>query len=250
MGVALKRQSNSLAVLVTKALESVGVLNKGSAEVASGNVSSDEAVKALPVVPPALNVTRVSGVAALIASAGAAALAIFNVDKSKDSTGVVAAAYGSSGLIVAASLIAVAVILYADIGARLRSSSSGSAAAVPSPQGDAAAPSNVKGSWDDAVKRLETVDSALARAAGDRLAYSKLWLDASGVAGLVSDLSPERDLQDEHARLLAAQGRINQLLEQLIDDRSAESADVSEIAMLVNAMRETVNNMPSQPAAV
>lgn len=248
MGPALKREPKSLAVVVTTVLESVGLLTKGSADLASGKVSEVEAAQDLPIVPPALNVTRVSGFAAFIASAGAATVAIFNVDKSKDSAGVVAAAYGSTGLIVAASLIAVAVILYADIRARSQSVAPGTAAAVSKPKGDATAASDMKGSWDDAVKRLEAVDWALTRAAGDRLGYSKLWLDASGTAGLVSGLSPESDLQDEHSRLVAALGRITHLLEHLIDDRSAERSDVGEVAMLVMAMRETVNNMPLRPA--
>jgi hypothetical protein len=245
----MDRKSTSLAVLVTKAFESIGVLNKGSANLASGVVSEDRAAEELSVVRPALNVTRVSGVAAFIASAGAAALAIFNVDKSKDSAGVVAAAYGSTGLIVSTSLIAVAVILYADIPARTGSAAALPATTVSKSRELAVVTSDFHHPWEEAVKRLETVSSGLARAKGDRLGYSKLWLDASGTAGMVSGLSPRGDLQDEHSRLLAAQRRISELLEHLISDQSKEPDDVREIALLVNSMRETVNNLPAQLAA-
>jgi hypothetical protein len=248
MAAALKREKNSFAVVATKVFESIGVLNKGSADLAAGEVGEDEAAETMSVVPPALNVTRVSGVAAVIASSGAAALAIFNVDKSKDSAGVVAAAYGSAGLIVSASLIAVAVILYADIRARSDRAAIGSVTTASKPTDNASAASDLKGPWEEAMKRLETVSSGLARATGDRLGYSKLWLDASSTAGMVSGLSPQSDLQDEHSRLLAAHGRVTELLEHLIGDRSAENADVGEIELLVTAMRETVNNMQSQPA--
>jgi hypothetical protein len=63
-------------------------------------------------------VTRVGGLTALIASAGAAALAIFNVHKGVDQASVVVAAYVSVGAIVAASLLTAAIIISADIRAR------------------------------------------------------------------------------------------------------------------------------------
>jgi hypothetical protein len=242
----MKRDQKSLSVLVTKALESVGLLNKGSADIATGNVSQESAAEKLAVVPPALNVTRVSGFAALIASVGAAALAIFNVDKSKDSVGVVAAAYGSVGLVVAASLIAAAVILYADIRARMEGPAAATAAVKLMTANNASGATGIRGHWDEAVKRLETVNAALAGARGDRLRYAELWLDASGTTGIVSGSSPDDDLRDEHARLLAAQGRITELLEHLIGDYSEHTADVGEIALLVRKMRETVNNLPSE----
>jgi hypothetical protein len=43
--------------------------------------------------------------------------------------------------------------------------------------------------------------------------YAELWLDASSTTGIVSDLSLSGDLRDNHADLLAAQGRVNEFLE-------------------------------------
>lgn len=244
MGEPLKRNSNSLSVWVTKGLESVGVLNKGSGDLAAGDGAANEAAENLPVVSSALNVTRVSGVAALIASAGAAALALFNVDKANDPAGVVAAAYGSAGLIVAASLVAVAVILYADISARSQNAPTATATAAAKPKGEASGASDVKSQWDEALRRIETAGSGLTSAT-DRLDFSALWRDASGTSGMVSEVTPPVDLQDEHSRLLATQGRIIDLLKGLIDDQSTSAGDVGEIAAHIRDMRETVNNISS-----
>ena len=240
----LDRKENSLSVLFTKALESVGVLNKGSADIATGKVSTDEAAESMPVTPPALNVTRVSGLAALIASAGAAALAIFNVDKSEDSTGIVAAAYGSAGLIVAASLVAVAVILYADISARASAAPTTAPSTGAKAKGADAAQAtaaSVKTSWDEAVKRLETVASGFPRAS-TRIDFAACWRDASATTGMVSEISVPDDLRDEHSRLLATQGRIVELLKLLISSPSS-TGDRDEVADHVLDMRETVNSI-------
>jgi len=53
-----------------------------------------------------------------VAAVGAAAIALFNVDKNKDPHTVVAAAYASVGIIVAAALITAGIIVVADIRAR------------------------------------------------------------------------------------------------------------------------------------
>jgi hypothetical protein len=97
--------------------ERLGVLNPGSSEAAAVPDPAD-AEKVGPVTSNALNVTRVGGVTALIAGAGAAALALFNVDKATDRTAIVVAAYGSVGLIVSAALLVTAIIIVADIRAR------------------------------------------------------------------------------------------------------------------------------------
>jgi hypothetical protein len=107
----------SLAGLVASAAESIGLLNKGSAKAAAAPGAGDVA-NLQPISSNTLNVTRVGGVAALISAAGAAALVLFNVNKTTDRASIVVAAYLSVGAIVAAALVTVAIIVAADIRAR------------------------------------------------------------------------------------------------------------------------------------
>lgn len=106
-----------LGKLAAKLFERVGLLNPGSSETPA---APDPATGGAPGVisSNSLNVTRVGGITALIAGAGAAALALFGVDKVTDAVAIVAVAYAATGLIVAATLIAVAVIVASDIRAR------------------------------------------------------------------------------------------------------------------------------------
>jgi hypothetical protein len=106
-----------LAKVITTIFESIGLLNKGSATAAAAP-SPGEADQVQPVSSNALNVTRVGGVATLIGGAGAAALAIFSVDKKHDPVSIVVAAYASVGVIVASALLTVAIIIASDIRAR------------------------------------------------------------------------------------------------------------------------------------
>jgi hypothetical protein len=111
------QRDTGLAKLVTTIFESVGLLNKGSASAAAAPAQG-EADQVQPVSSNALNVTRVGGVATLIGGAGAAALAIFSVDKTHDPVSIVVAAYASVGAIVASALLTVAIIISSDIRAR------------------------------------------------------------------------------------------------------------------------------------
>jgi hypothetical protein len=115
-GPDTKRRRLSFAWLVTLIGESIGLLNKGSANTpaAPGGETGDQTA----VSSNSLNVTRVGGVGALISGAGGAALLLFKVNKAKDPHSIVVAAYISVGVIVAAALVAVAMIIVADIRAR------------------------------------------------------------------------------------------------------------------------------------
>ena len=129
-----------LAHAITTFLESVGLLNKGSAD-ANAVPTAAEAAQIQPIVSNTLNVTRVGGLAALVTSVGAAALAIFNVNKKTDPASVVMAAYLGAGAIVVAALLAAAIIIAADVRAR-------TAVAVAQPAGTqtpAASPSAAAG---------------------------------------------------------------------------------------------------------
>lgn len=101
---------------ITKLAETLGLLNKGSAEAAAPTASDTATVQ--PVTSNSLNVTRVGGVSTLIGAAGGAALLIYNVNKTKDRASIVVAAYVGIGVIVAAALLTVAIIIAADIRAR------------------------------------------------------------------------------------------------------------------------------------
>jgi hypothetical protein len=110
-------RDTGFAKIVTIVFESLGVLNKGSAETAAAP-DPDEPVATQAISSNSLNVTRVGGLAALITAVGAAALAVFNVDKTADEAPVVVAAYASVGVIVAAALLTAGIIVGADIRAR------------------------------------------------------------------------------------------------------------------------------------
>lgn len=123
-----------LVVAVTYIGEFFGLLNKGSAKQPAG-ADAEDAKTVTNISSNSLNVTRV-GLVGLIAGAGAAAVAIFNVDKGTDRAPVVVAAFASIGVIVAAALIAAAVIIASDIRARKD-------VAVASPSGSASAAASV-----------------------------------------------------------------------------------------------------------
>jgi hypothetical protein len=131
-----RADAHDVGYYVTLVLERLGILNKGSAA-APAAPDPDEAGQATSISTNTLNVTRVGGSAALIASAGAAAIALFGVDKSKDPRVVVAAAYASVGIIVAAALITAGIIIAADIRSRTNVATS------PSTGDPAAAKANV-----------------------------------------------------------------------------------------------------------
>lgn len=133
------RRRFGLPSLATRVFESVGVLNLGTAKLAAGAADAAEGTPAAeaPIKATALNVTRVTGVGALIASAGAAALALFSVDKAKDDVAIVVAAYASTGFVVGAALIAVALIVSADLRARATSATPTTAAAAAPADGEA-----------------------------------------------------------------------------------------------------------------
>jgi hypothetical protein len=146
------RQPTGFAATATKLLEAVGVLNKGSSESAATPKAND-AEQMSGISSNALNVTRVGGLAALIAAVGAAALAIFNVNKATDKASIVVAAYISVGVIIASALLTVAIIISSDIRARAASnptSSPSDTAAGTSPK--KTTPPDANTSADAAIK--------------------------------------------------------------------------------------------------
>jgi hypothetical protein len=234
-------RGNDLAKVVTKAFESVGLLNKGSAAIAAGDEKAKEEASDLPVSSNSLNVTRVGGTGAVIAAAGAAALALFNVDKGTDKPAIVVAAYASTGAIVAAALVTTAIIISADI--KARSSATPVGVTSKAPAAAAATPTDraaFKEAWGFAIDRLQSVKVALP--AADRSGASVLWLDAKATVGFTAELTPPEGLADEHARMSAAQTRGCELLETLI----TKHLDVplrEEFEKLVDEARNTWNQI-------
>jgi hypothetical protein len=98
---------------------------------------------ATSVASNTLNVTRVGGLAAVVASIGAVALALYGVDKATDHVPIVVAAYVSVGAIVAAALISMAITISADV--RARGSTSVAAQTLPAPLAQRATISNITG---------------------------------------------------------------------------------------------------------
>lgn len=223
-------RGQGVAQWTTKALESIGLLNKGSAAIAAGE-AKDEANE-LPVASPSLNVTRVGGTAAVITAAGAAAITLFNVKAGTDPDSIVVAAYASTGLIIAAALVTTAIIISADIKAR--------SSAAPGAGTSKADTKDFKGAWTDALSRLRDVKDALP--AADRDAAAGLWLNAKATGGFTAALTPPAGLADEHALLLAAQTRSCTLLEELILHH-ADVARVNEVKKLIDEAQKTLNQV-------
>lgn len=242
----MEPRGNGLVSTVTSLFESIGVLNKGSSDSAA-TPKADDAAQTAGISSNALNVTRVGGLTALIASAGAAALAIFNVHKGVDQASVVVAAYVSVGAIVAAGLLTAAIIISADIRARSATNPTASPSATPPPAAkpattDAAAFGDA---WyralsilHDAVARLEHTPVAPVQGWVDGVTAA--WLDAVGSNGKTQNLKPADAQTALHAQLSAGQASVESLLQKLVNDDAptdAKKADtITRITSVFNLM--------------
>lgn len=244
--MATPRKPTGWAGLWTRAFESVGLLNKGSADSAATPKVSDAAQTA-GVSSNALNVTRVGGLATLIVGAGAAAIAIFNVNKATDKASIVVAAYVSVGAIVAAALLTAAVIISSDIRARVAVNPQ-----IASPPGPAASPTNAKtagsNSFGDAWYRA----LSMLHHAVDRLEHTPespvdewvdgstaAWLDAAASTGKTQDLHPADDTQATlHARLKTGQSSVVSLLDKLANNRNPreKTETITRIRSVLDSM--------------
>jgi hypothetical protein len=218
--------------VATTIFESLGVLNKGSAD-APAMPSPEQAAKTTGISTNTLNATRVSGLAAVIASVGAAALAIFNVNKATDKPSVVVAAYISVGAIIASALLTVAIIVSADIRSRVSANTAALQAAT------ATGATLFVETWRHAVEDLKNVLARLQRHPDD---VYDAWLDASASSGPTGQLKPTPDQQSLHARLLAGQSRILSELENLIPeaDGTKRGRILAEIQRLIDSMERSL----------
>jgi hypothetical protein len=213
---------------LTRVLESVGLLNKGSSK-APATPSARDAAATAGVSTNALNVTRVAGLATTVTVVGAAALALFHVTKTTDPI-VVVAAYWSVGIIIAAALLTAAIIISADIKSRVAVSTAPAPPAQP-----AAAAGSFTATWNDALQVLKGALGRLERRTEDPI---NAWLDASGSSGLTARLTPPEGQAAVHATLLACQSRIVLTFQALIGEadpgRRGRASD--EIQVILDSM--------------
>lgn len=233
----------SLARTATRVFESIGLLNKGSAEAA--RPTGEQPVPAQPLQSPALNVTRVGGFGAAIAVAGAAALTLYNVDKTKDASAVVVAAYLGTAAIVVSALLAAAIMVSADIRGRAQAvASSVPAGSSGSDATDGSSPHAFVAQWRQAIDRLSNALSGLKT--GELMPIAA-WLDAAASGGAIQGLVAPKGYADEHAMLAAGQTRILDRLNKLMSagDMSLDESVLSESEQIIVEMRRTIANIPS-----
>lgn len=236
------------AATITRLFEAIGVLNKGSAESAA-TPKADDAAQTAGVSSNALNVTRVGGLTAFIAAAGAAALAIFNVNKATDKASIVVAAYISVGVIITAALLTAAIIISSDIRGRTAASTpptspSGSAASTSSAKAETASVNSFDNAWyravsmlHDAVDRLERTPETPTDSWVD--GSTAAWLEAAASTGKTQNLHPLDDDQATlHARLSAGQSSLVSLLDKLVKDQSPrqKTDTITRIRSVLNSM--------------
>jgi hypothetical protein len=242
---------DGFAKSLTKVLENIGLLNKGSSE-SSATPDAGAAAATAGVSSNSLNVTRVGGLAALIASVGAAALAIFNVNSTTTRASIVVAAYVSVGAIVAAALLTSAIIISADIRARV------AANPTPTPSAPVANKALAKtaatdadtfgDAWYRALSMLNDAVDRLDRAADSPagevvLAATTAWLDAAASGGKTQDLKPSGDDQSTlHARLSTGQSSVILLLKDYADagDVMKKTAAITRIRPVLDSMNRSL----------
>jgi hypothetical protein len=244
-----------IATMVTKFFELIGILNKGSSRSPATPKTGDAAATA-GVSSNSLNVTRVGGFAAFIASAGAAALAIFNVNSTTTRASIVVAAYASVGAIVSAALLTAAIIISADIRARVATNPPPSPS--PSPSGPAASKALAKTAATDAATFSDAWYRALSMLhdAVDRLdrspdstssevveAATTAWLDAAASTGKTQSLKPADDDQVTlQARLSTGQSSVVSLFKNYADsgDATKKAAAITRIRSVLDSLDQSL----------
>jgi hypothetical protein len=245
--ITTPRKPTGFAAMATRLLETVGVLNKGSADSAA-MPQVDDATQAAGISSNALNVTRVGGLAALIVGAGAAAIAIFNVNKATDKASIVVAAYIGVGVIVSSALLTAAIIISSDVRARATANQTASPSeTVASTNMTKAATTSANTFGDawyralsmlhDAVDRLEHTPESPDAVWVD--GSTAAWLDAAASTGKTQNLHPADDDQASlHARLSTGQSSVVSLLNKLANDRDPKekTATITRIRSVLDSM--------------
>lgn len=238
------RDVGGFPVTVTKVFESLGVLNKGSSK-SPPTPEVDEAAKTTGISNNTLNVTRVGGLASLIAAAGAAALALFNVHKATDKASIVVAAYISVGAIVVAALLTAAIIISADIRSRTSlNQPPAPASGTNSKAKSETAANSFHDAWYQALSILHNAVDQLEHTQNDSpgewiKGSTKAWFDASGSSGKIANLHPaDGDQATLHASLKAGQSNVLSQLDKLVN-----TADYAKKADTVSMIRPVLDSM-------
>lgn len=233
----MHRPAASIGAAATALFESLGVLTKGSAAQTRGEPSASATQ---PIDAPALNVTRVGGLATFVASVGAAALALYRVpDGASDALRI--AAWASTALIVSAALVAAAIIINADIRARSATASAASPTTTAATSGSATSEAAFRRAWNDVRTQLQVIAEQLPANTG--LDYTRLWLRAEKSRATTMSLRPHTDQADEHQLLLAAQSEVVRLLGRLREQPSQLHA-VAQIGAIVDELHREVDGLP------
>jgi hypothetical protein len=185
---------------VTKALESIGLLNKGSSKT-SATPSPGEDAGTVGISTNSLNVTRVGGMTSLTVAVGTAALTLFQLNAGTAAEAR-AAAYLAVGFMVSAALIATAIILQSDVRARARLEISAQDQSARLNLSDTA----FRAQWEEIVSNLEYSLILVMRsgpdAAFEALRVAKSTLEPSRT------ITPSAANATSNARLIALQTHI------------------------------------------
>lgn len=246
--IANPRSSTGFAAMATRLFETVGVLNKGSADSAA-TPKVEDAAQTAGISSNSLNVTRVGGLTTVIVGAGAAAIAIFNVNKTTDRASIVVAAYVSVGVIVASALLTAAIIISSDIRARVTAnpppaSSSGQAASASPAKAQKTDANSFEDAWYRALSMLHYAVERLERTPeapvdGWLEGSTAAWLKAAGTTGKTQELKPADDTQTTlHALLKTGQSSVVTQFEKLVSEQKpgATTATITSIRSVLDSM--------------
>jgi hypothetical protein len=237
-----KARTTGPATVTTKIFEWLGLLNTGSSQ-SPPTPNTEEATKTTGVSTNSLNVTRVGGFAAFIAAAGAAALAVFNVNKATDKPAIVVAAYISVGVIIAAALFTAAIVISTDIRSRVTMNLEPSLTNL-APSSTTVSATGTKAfddAWKQALDVLKGIHTRLQHKTEDPL---DAWLDGSATSAVTEQLHPTDDRQTDHARLQACQSRVLSKLEGLIgeNDHTKIQNTQDEIQVILDNMERILQS--------
>ena len=194
------KRANGLVQWVTKALESVGLLNKGSSK-SSVTPTPDENAGTVGVSTNSLNVTRVGGMSSLTVAVGTAALTLFQL-KPNTAPEARAAAYLAVGFMVSAALIATAVILQSDVRSRTKIEISAQSHSADLKSSDVA----FRAQWVEIVGNLEYGLILVMRSEPDA-AFNALQIARTTIA-ISGGILPSTAHAMSHAKLIALQCHI------------------------------------------
>jgi hypothetical protein len=232
------KRATGVVQWVTKALESVGLLNKGSSTT-SATPKPDENASTVGVSTNSLNVTRVGGMSSLTIAVGTAALTLFQLNN-KTSSEARAAAYLAVGIMVAAALVATAVILQSDVRSRTKIEVSAQAETTNLRKSDIA----FRAGWCEIIASLEFSLILAIRAGRDApfhaLELARETVAASGV------LQPSSAHSMVHAQLVALQYRVVAGFTELASETQTRDATLhltEEAFPVLESMRSLIKGL-------